>query len=85
MLSLDFIHTYQIGRSLGQNETTTFKDIADSSNLDEDDTRRILRLAITNRIFREPEPGVVAHSAASYAIATNPFLAAWTGVATKEI
>ena len=45
----------------------------------------MLRLAITNRLFREPEPGVVAHSSASYALATNPYLWAWVGVATKEI
>ncbi|PVH96057.1 S-adenosyl-L-methionine-dependent methyltransferase [Periconia macrospinosa] len=84
MLALEFIHTHKIGQSLGQNNVTTFKDIAKSSNLDEDDTRRMLRLAMTNRIFREPEPGVVAHSAASHVLATNPFVAAWAGVATKE-
>lgn len=85
MLCLDFIHTNKIGYTLGRNATTTYKDIARVSSLGEDDTKRMLRLATTNRIFREPYPGVVSHSAASYALATNPFLAAWVGVATKEI
>lgn len=85
MLSLDSIYAHKIGQSLGRTGTTTYKEIAASHNLDEDDTRRMLRLAITARLFRETEPGIVAHSTASYALATNRYLMAWAGVATKEI
>jgi hypothetical protein len=43
----------------------------------EDDARRIMRHAMTNRIFLEPEKGRIGHSAASQAIATVPYFKEW--------
>lgn len=45
----------------------------------------MLRLAMTNHIFAEPKPGVVAHTAASQALALNPLLYAWAGFTVQEI
>lgn len=40
---------------------------------------RILRAAIVNRIFKEPSPGRIAHSAASRLLATDDLLFDWLG------
>ncbi|KAF5675239.1 O-methyltransferase [Fusarium heterosporum] len=41
---------------------------------------RILRHAITNKIFHEPEPGFIAHTAASKVLAQDTSLQAWVGL-----
>ena len=53
--------------------------------MDESDTRRLLRHAITNRIFHEPRKGVVAHSAASKTLAETPLLRQWLGQAFDDM
>lgn len=55
-------------------EEASFTQIAHACHLGEDDTRRILRHAITNRIFKLSESNLVAHTAASKAIAQVPLL-----------
>ncbi|OCL08124.1 S-adenosyl-L-methionine-dependent methyltransferase [Glonium stellatum] len=84
IMSLHFVHTYKVGYNLGWGEKTTFAQIAKDCNLDEEDTRRMLRLAMTDYLFTEPENGVVMHSAASYELARNPLLSAWIGVTVQE-
>lgn len=81
---LQFIHTYKIGYGLKWGERTTFKEVAQHANLDENDTKRMVRLAMTEYFFTEPENGVVIHTAASYEIARNHLLSAWVGVTTQE-
>lgn len=83
-MTLHFINTYKIGYELKWGERTTFKDIARESNLDVGDTQRMIRLAMTEHFFTEPENGVVMHTAASYELARNPLLSAWVGLTTQE-
>jgi hypothetical protein len=52
-------------------EISTFADIAAAVSLPEPDVRRLLRHAMTYRVFAEPSKGVVAHTAASRALAEN--------------
>ena len=56
------------------------KTILDSVNL-----ARVLRMAMTNGIFREPSPGVIAHTACSRALAEDDDLQAWVGFNTEDI
>jgi hypothetical protein len=84
MMSLHFIYKNKIGHKLAWNETTTFEEIANESKLGLDDTTRMMRLAMANCFFAEPQPGVIAHTAASHAIVTNPLLNAWIGVTVEE-
>lgn len=83
-MSLHFIHRNQIAHKLGPDGRKTYKQIADECGLDEDDTKRMLRLAMTDHLFQEPEKGVVAHTAATQMLAVNPLLASWVGVVTHE-
>ncbi|KAH3999594.1 hypothetical protein HBH98_085830 [Parastagonospora nodorum] len=57
-MTLHFIHTYKIGYALKWGERTTFADIARESSLDIGDTRRMIRLAMTEHFFTEPENDV---------------------------
>jgi hypothetical protein len=84
MMTLHFIHTYKIGYELKWGERTTFESIARKANLDVGDTRRMIRLAMTEHFFTEPESGVVMHTAASFEIARNALLSAWVGLTTQE-
>ena len=83
-MSLHFIHRNQIAQMISKNGRMSFQSIAEQCKLDEDDTRRVLRLAMTNHLFEESENGMVDHSAATQMLSQNPKLAAWIGVLTHE-
>ena len=63
----------------------TFKDLAASIGLDEGAVTRILRMGIAYRIFREPRPGVIAHSAASRQLADDTRAAGWVAANVDEM
>ena len=77
-LSLNFTTRYRIAQKLGPYEKKSFKALADECNLDESDMRRMLRLAMTDHLFDEPEKNMVAHTKASLALVSVPNLDAWT-------
>ncbi|KAF7888278.1 uncharacterized protein EAF02_002819 [Botrytis sinoallii] len=60
-------------------------EITDTVGVPEADIRRIIRMAKTHRIFREPRDGIVAHTSISKAIATMPLVESWLGLVTGEI
>ena len=60
---------------LGQ--TRTVHELADSCGLNEGDARRILRHAVTNRLFQELPDGSLAHTAASKTIVEVPYFKDW--------
>ncbi|RFU29614.1 hypothetical protein B7463_g6741, partial [Scytalidium lignicola] len=66
--------TESLPKSFPIHETATFTQIAEKVGLDEVNVRRFMRHAMTNRIFKEVSPGVVAHTAA--AVQTVPALLA---------
>jgi hypothetical protein len=55
------------------------------TSLDPVNLARVLRMAMTNGIFREPTPGVIAHTASSRALAEDDDLQAWVGFNTEDI
>lgn len=61
-----------------------FETIAKQAGLSEDMTRRLLRHAMTMRVFCEPEPGMVSHTAASKML-SNPGMSDWLRVGTEEM
>ncbi|CRG83980.1 O-methyltransferase 7 [Talaromyces islandicus] len=62
----------------------SFADIAKSIKVDEQSVTRLLRYAMTMRIFCEPTPGMVAHTNISKLLRT-PHVHDWMTVATEEI
>jgi hypothetical protein len=77
LISLHAVSRLKIATNFPLSSTSSVAQIAKSCNLHEEDTRRIIRHAITNRIFRESDEGVIAHTAASRAIAEVPLLREW--------
>ncbi|KAI1809228.1 S-adenosyl-L-methionine-dependent methyltransferase [Poronia punctata] len=81
---LQAIAEFEIADMVPPHSRTTFGEIAERTPMSEKMTARILRHAMTMRVFCEPEPGFVAHTAASRALyqsASN----VWLEVNTKEM
>lgn len=55
------------------------------TQLDPINLARILRHAMTNRIFHEPSPGLIAHTAASRLLAQDAALQDWVGFNSEDI
>ncbi|KAM7191681.1 6-hydroxytryprostatin B O-methyltransferase [Rhypophila sp. PSN 637] len=78
------IARYGIANIVPPGGRSTFKDIGTQSGLGEQMAGRLLRHAITMRIFCEPEPGVVAHTQASRMLA-SPQMRAWVTIGTGDM
>jgi hypothetical protein len=78
------ITTFKVASMVPNNGTISFADIAKQTLMTEDMTTRLLRHAMTMRIFCEPEPGMVAHTAASKVL-VNPGANAWLQSGTAEM
>lgn len=78
------ITTFDIASMVPSNGKISFGEIAERTPMTEEMTTRLLRHAMTMRIFREPEPGMVAHTAASKVL-TNQGANAWLQSGTEEM
>ncbi|KAI0478579.1 S-adenosyl-L-methionine-dependent methyltransferase [Xylariaceae sp. FL0804] len=83
-MALDFIYTHKIGYNLKWGEKTTYDELARSHGLNQQDTKRMLRLAMAFLLFDETDDGKVVHTAPSFELATDNGLSAWVGLLTKE-
>lgn len=72
-------------KSFPLNGTTTYAQISQTVGLDEVNVRRFIRHAMTNRIFKEVSPGVVAHTATSRILAEDEPMAQWVGFCVEDI
>lgn len=83
MISLQAIYRFNIASSFSGE--AKYEDISKRCGLAEPETRRILRHAMTYRIFRESSEGIVAHTAASKLLSTNPVMREWVGMVSEEL
>ncbi|KAK8071291.1 S-adenosyl-L-methionine-dependent methyltransferase [Apiospora hydei] len=85
MVSLHAISRFKIAEKVptdgGQ---ISFADIAKQTGVSERMIQRLLRQAITMRVFREPQEGFVAHTQASKAL-TNQDTAGWLASGTEDM
>ena len=72
-------------KSFPLHETATYAEIAKKVGLSEVNVRRFLRHAMTNRIFVEVSPGVVAHTAGSRVLAEDPAMNDWVGFCVDDM
>ncbi|KAL3422651.1 o-methyltransferase [Phlyctema vagabunda] len=84
-LSLHAIYHYNIAKSFPIGSTATYAEISRVVGVDEMNVRRLLRHAMTNRIFQEVAPGVVGHTAASRLIAENQQMEDWIGFCVEDM
>lgn len=71
-------HTFPI------DSETSFEQISEKCGLNLIDTKRILRHAMTNHIFKEEKPGIVTHTAASKLLAENRLMEDFVGISCEE-
>jgi len=76
---------FNMATSFPIHEEASFAEISEACGIRELDVRRILRHAMTQHIFCEPQKGVVAHTAASRILAEDSQMADWVGVNTDEL
>ncbi|KAI9744020.1 MAG: hypothetical protein M1818_002754 [Claussenomyces sp. TS43310] len=83
-LSLQYLTHFNIARHVPLDAPTSYKDLAARAGVDESQLRRLVRHAMLNRIFHEPEKDIVAHSPASRLLATDPQLHGWVALMTDS-
>ncbi|KAI1324373.1 sterigmatocystin 8-O-methyltransferase [Xylariaceae sp. FL0255] len=76
VVSIDSIVRFKILDIIPAGGQVSFEDIAEKTKIDKGLVRRLLRHAITMRILKEPEPGMVAHTKISKFLAI-PYISAW--------
>ena len=84
-ITLHAIYRFGLATSFPDNKEATFEEISQLSGLGASHVQRLLRHAMTHRIFCEPRKGVVAHTAASKYLATNPLMHEWVGMVYEEM
>ena len=67
------------------NESITLAELQTKTSLDPVNLARCLRTCISNGIFLEPSPGIIAHTAASRLLAEDEELQAWVGFNCEDI
>ncbi|KAL7622165.1 hypothetical protein AAE478_007668 [Parahypoxylon ruwenzoriense] len=85
LLYLKFISHFDISHKVPLDGEITYADLAAAVGVDCAALCRILRLGIAYRVFREPRPGVIAHSAASRQIAEDANVADWVGANVDDM
>ncbi|KAF7512644.1 hypothetical protein GJ744_000905 [Endocarpon pusillum] len=71
VLGLQLVNKFGVATSLAPDEQVSFAELAARCDLPVSDLRRIVRYCISRHIFKEPQMGFVAHTAASRTLATN--------------
>ncbi|KAL2756633.1 hypothetical protein ACRALDRAFT_1080807 [Sodiomyces alcalophilus JCM 7366] len=83
-VSMQAISRHNIASIVPAGGQISFAEIAKQTGLDESALTRILRHAMTMRIFREPEPGMVAHTKVSKMLAL-PHVNDWQYTGSHEM
>lgn len=82
---MQVITRFGMATTFGTHEEASFAEISEKCGINEIDVRRILRHAMTKRIFHEPRKGIVRHTAASRLLAEDSQIADWVGASTDEL
>ncbi|KIW27721.1 uncharacterized protein PV07_07432 [Cladophialophora immunda] len=82
--SLRWLYHFKIASFVPLEGARSFSDVAKDAGVDEGHLRRMLREAMTNRIFCEPRAGFVAHTAASSALVRDKGTLNWVGYTLED-
>ncbi|OAQ94133.1 O-methyltransferase [Purpureocillium lilacinum] len=83
-LSLQVVNRYDIAKLVPLDAPIPLSELQTKTTLDPINLARVLRHAMTNRIFCEPSPGLIAHTAASRLLATDASLQDWVGFNAED-
>ena len=62
----------------------SYEEVGNKADVDSNQAKRMLRHAMTNNLFCEPEPGKVAHTAESALLVRQKGIRDWVGYTTEE-
>lgn len=85
LLYLKFIYHFDVAKKVPISGGITYEELAASVGVNCDALCRILRFGIAFRIFQEPQPGTIVHSAASKQIAEDGAMADWVGANVDDM
>lgn len=85
LVYVKFIHHFNVAKKVPVSGGITYEELAASTGVDRDALCRVLRFGIAFRIFQEPQPGTIAHSAASRLIAEEEAVADWVGANVDDM
>ncbi|KAL7947192.1 S-adenosyl-L-methionine-dependent methyltransferase [Trichoderma barbatum] len=84
-LSLQLLNSYQIAKLVPLDAPIELTELQSKTPLEPVNLARALRHAMTNNIFCEPSPGLIAHTANSRLLAQDTSLQAWIGFNSEDI
>lgn len=84
MSSLRWVYHFKLADYVPLEGSISYEEVAKKAGVNHLQCKRIMRHAMTNSIFREPEIGFVAHTAASALLVRNRGVRDWVGYTTEE-
>ncbi|RDW65978.1 hypothetical protein BP6252_09613 [Coleophoma cylindrospora] len=78
LVTLQAINRFKIAQNVPLDGSISYKSLSAVCSVNESQLRRLVRHAMTNRIFYEPEKEQVAHTKASRLLMEDPRMDAWT-------
>lgn len=84
LVGMQGITRFGLAHAIPVGGEATFAELAAKAQIGETHMRRLLRLAISQHVFKEVRPGVVGHTAASRLLAEDELLYQWMGFKTEE-
>ncbi|KAI3322493.1 putative O-methyltransferase [Xylariaceae sp. AK1471] len=85
LLSQHVITRFRLAQLVPIGGVVTFAELAAASGLNETHVRKLLRHAMTQRVFCEPRPGVVAHTASSRVLVEDSGLFSCVRLGTDDL
>ncbi|KAK0749352.1 S-adenosyl-L-methionine-dependent methyltransferase [Schizothecium vesticola] len=85
VLALQLINHFGIAKLVPLTHPIPLSTLSTLTRLDPINLARALRLVMTKGLFHEPEPNLIAHTAASRALAEDADLEAWVGFNADDI
>ncbi|OCL11850.1 O-methyltransferase [Glonium stellatum] len=83
-LSLHAVYHFNVAKAVPVDGEASYTEISKATGLDEVNLKRLVRHAMTNRIFKEPKDGYVAHTAASRLLVDDPQMIDWVGLCSAD-
>jgi hypothetical protein len=84
-LSLQAVYEFKVAEAVPLSGSISYQDLADKVNVPMLNLRRLIRHAMTNHIFHEPEKGFVAHTRTSRLLLEDLPLTNWVGFMTEDL
>jgi hypothetical protein len=84
-LSLQAVYEFKVAEAVPLSGSISYQDLADKVNVPMLNLRRLIRHAMTNHIFHEPEKGFVAHTRTSRLLLEDLPLTNWVGFMMNDL